>query len=292
MKFVKMHGTGNDFVMIDGRGRPERDWPALAHRMCDRHFGIGSDGLILLAPSDKADLRMRMWNPDGSESEMCGNGIRCFTKLALEQGIVSRARENFTAETGAGVLRLRPVWQGDSVAAVEVDMGAPVFEPAEVPVAVPEPFQLRTDARGMVWVRDYPLEVDGLTLPIACVSMGNPHAVYFAREAPEGFPLETLGPQIEHHPLFPRRVNFHVAQVVDRSHIRMRTWERGAGMTLACGTGACATAVTSCQLGLTGETVEVHVPGGVLTIRWPGSGDVFMTGPAETVFVGEWIERE
>lgn len=278
-----MHGTGNDFVMIDGRGMPERDWSGLAQRMCDRHFGVGADGLILLAPSGIADLRMRMWNPDGSEAEMCGNGIRCFTKLALEQGIVS-SRDECSAETGAGVLTLRPVWQGNRVQAVEVNMGAPIFEPETVPVAIP--------ASPDGWVHDYPLRVNGTSLPIACVSMGNPHAVHFTDEDPDGFPLAELGPKVEHHELFPRRINFHVAKVQDRTHIKMRTWERGAGMTLACGTGACATAVAARRLGLTDGSVEVKVPGGALTIRWPRDGEVFMTGPAEVVFEGEWLEPE
>ncbi len=284
MYFVKMHGTGNDFVMIDGRGLPERDWGALARRMCDRHFGAGADGLILLEESAIADLRMRMWNPDGSEAEMCGNGIRCFTKLALEQGIVPGSREQFTAETGAGVLALRPVWHKRRVKAVAVNMGAPAFNPEDVPVSAP--------AAQDGWVHDYTLKVNGASLSIACVSMGNPHAVYFSAEDPDRFPLAELGPKVEHHELFPRRVNFHVAQVLDRERIRMRTWERGAGMTLACGTGACATAVVGRRLGLTEDAVEVRVPGGVLTIRWLGSGEVFMTGPAETVFSGEWAEPE
>ncbi|MBI2886441.1 MAG: diaminopimelate epimerase [Chloroflexi bacterium] len=292
MQFVKMHGTGNDFVMIDGRGQPQRDWPLLARRMCDRHFGVGADGLILLEPSQVADLRMRMWNPDGSEAEMCGNGIRCFAKLALERGLVPAERDELRAETGAGVLSLRPQWQGASVVAVQVSMGAPVFEPRRVPVALPTSYRLLPDARGLQWVRDYPLEVGGRVLPVACVSMGNPHAIFFADRSPEEFPLEALGPQVERHPLFPNRVNFHVAQVLDGTHIRMRTWERGAGLTLACGTGACATAVAAFQMGYTQPAVEVRVPGGALTIQWPGAGEVLMTGPAEAVFSGDWPEQE
>ena len=291
MKFVKMHGTGNDFVMVDGRYLPERDWAFLARRVCDRHFGVGADGLILLLPSHEADLRMRMWNPDGSESEMCGNGIRCFCKLALEEGIVARSREEVTAQTGAGVLTLRPLWQDGLVAAVEVDMGAPVFQPERVPVALTAG-QVEPDAQGLRWVRDHPIEVDGRTLSVSCVSMGNPHAVYFTQEPPDSFPLGIIGPLVERHPLFPSRVNFHVAQVLDRGHLRLRSWERGTGMTLACGTGVCATVVAAHQLGFTDEEVEAGVPGGALTIRWPGAGSVLMTGPAETVFTGEWPERE
>lgn len=292
MKFVKMHGTGNDFVMVDGRGLQAQDWSTLAQQVCDRHFGVGADGLILLLPSDVADLRMRMWNPDGSEAEMCGNGIRCFTKLALEQGIAKLSGNELRAETGAGVLSLQPVFQGNAVAAVQVNMGAPIFEPALVPVAVPSSYPVEPDAQGVRWVRDYSLDVADERYNIACVSMGNPHAVHFTDRPLESFPLETVGPKVEHHSLFPKRVNFHLAQVQDRAHIRMQTWERGAGITLACGTGACAVAVAARQLGMTGDVVEVQVPGGVLTVRWPGSGDVFMTGPAQTVYAGEWPEPD
>ena len=292
MKFIKMHGIGNDFVMIDGRGLPKQDWASLARQMCDRHFGVGADGLILVLPSQVGDLRMRMWNPDGSEAEMCGNGIRCLTKLALEQGIVHLSGNELKAETGAGVLGLRPVWRDGAVEAVGVNMGAPIFEPALVPVALPPSSQVQTDARGVSWVRDYPLEVGGRALSVACVSMGNPHAVHFTDDPLEPFPLEVVGPQVERHPFFPNRVNFHLARVQDRTHIRMRSWERGAGLTLACGTGACAVAVAAFQLGLTEPEVEVRLPGGALTVRWPGSGDVLMTGPAQTVFAGEWPEPE
>lgn len=292
MKFTKMHGTGNDFVVVDARGLPEREWRALAARMCDRHFGAGADGLILLLPSEKADLRMRMWNPDGSEAEMCGNGIRCFTKLALEGATGIGNRQLLTAETGAGILNLRPIWRGPHVAAVQVDMGAPVFEPERVPVRVPEPSAIEPDSRGIRWVREQEIEAAGRVLAVSCVSMGNPHAVHFTDEPLDAYPLETIGPAVEHHPWFPNRVNFHIARVEDRSHIRMRTWERGAGLTLACGTGACAVAVAAHQLGWTDACVEVAVPGGTLTIEWPGTGPVLMTGPAETVFTGEWLDKE
>ncbi|HLC29207.1 MAG TPA: diaminopimelate epimerase [Dehalococcoidia bacterium] len=292
MKFIKMHGTGNDFVMIDGRALPERDWAALALHMCDRHFGVGADGLILVLPSQVADLRMRMWNPDGSEAEMCGNGIRCFTKLALEQGMARMSGDQVRAETGAGILGLRPVWQDGAVVAVQVNMGPPVFEPALVPVALPPSMQAQPDARGVSWVRDYPLEVGDRAFSVACLSMGNPHAVHFFGDPLDTFPLQALGPLVERHLFFPNRVNFHLARVQDRTHIQMRSWERGAGLTLACGTGACAVAVAAFQLGLTEPEVEVRLPGGALTVRWPGSGDVLMTGPAQTVFAGEWPEPE
>ncbi len=291
MHFVKMHGTGNDFVMVDARTMPDRNWPALAETMCDRHFGIGADGLILLLPSNQADLRMRMFNPDGSEAEMCGNGIRCFTKLALEQRMVAGNRSDFNAETGAGVLTLSPVWDGGRVTAVRVNMGAPIFEPERIPVALPNS-AVTPDSRGRVWVQGHRIEAGGRSFDVACVSMGNPHAILFTDDDPRGFPLESLGPLVEHHPFFPKRVNFHVARVLDRYHVGMRTWERGAGMTLACGTGACATAVAARALGYTSPQVEMQVPGGKLTIKWPGSGDVFLTGPVATVFSGDWRDGE
>ncbi|MCX6023579.1 MAG: diaminopimelate epimerase, partial [Chloroflexi bacterium] len=228
MQFVKMHGIGNDFVMVDARGE-EQPWAELAVQMCDRHMGIGADGLILLLPSDGADLLMRMFNPDGSESEMCGNGIRCFAKYALEEGIAAAGASDLTVETLAGLRSIRPVLSNGKVDAVRVGMGAPRFRAAEIPVAV----------EGDDEVRGLPLTVDGVDLAVSCASMGNPHAVHFLSEPVAGFPLDRIGPQVEHHPLFPARINFEIVNVIDRGHLDVRVWERGAGLTLACGTGAC-----------------------------------------------------
>jgi diaminopimelate epimerase len=286
-----MHGAGNDFVMVDARDMADRDWPKLAEQMCDRHFGIGADGLILVLPSSAADLRMRMFNPDGSEAEMCGNGIRCFTKLALEEHMAPAGAKAFSAETGAGILQLQPVWSADAVSAVRVNMGPPIFEPERIPVAMKNG-EATSDARGRVWMERHRIEAGGRGFDVACVSMGNPHAIWFIDSDPAEIPLESLGPAVEHHPFFPKRVNFHVAQVIDRTHIRMRTWERGAGLTLACGTGACATAVAAYASGRTDAQVEMALPGGRLTIEWPGDGDVFMTGPAATAYSGEWHEGD
>jgi len=291
MRFVKMHGAGNDFVMVDARVIADHDWPKLAEQMCDRHFGIGADGLILVLPSTAADLRMRMFNPDGSEAEMCGNGIRCFTKLALEEQMAPAGAKAFSAETGAGILQLQPVWSDGGVSAVRVNMGPPIFEPERIPVAMKNG-EAKPDARGRVWVERHHLDANGRSFDVACVSMGNPHAIWFIDTDPADIPLESLGPAVEHHPFFPKRVNFHVAQVLDRTHIRMRTWERGAGLTLACGTGACATAVSAHASGRTDAQVEMALPGGHLTIEWPGDGDVFMTGPAATAYSGEWREGD
>ncbi|GIW08894.1 MAG: diaminopimelate epimerase [Dehalococcoidia bacterium] len=272
-----MHGIGNDFVLVDAR-EMDADWPALARAMCDRHFGVGGDGLILVLPSDRADLRMRMFNPDGSEAEMCGNGIRCYAKFVLDDGLVS-PRDALTVETGAGVLQLEAHRRDGHVDSVTVDMGAPRFEPADIPVDT----ALVSGER----VVDYPLEVDEQTIPVTCVSMGNPHAVTFVERDVWSIPLETLGPKVEHHPFFPRRVNFEVAHVRGRKQIDLRVWERGAGLTLACGTGACATAVAARLHDLVDEEVEVCLPGGPLTIRWDG-GSVLMRGPAALVFRGDW----
>ncbi|MCS6801955.1 MAG: diaminopimelate epimerase [Chloroflexota bacterium] len=277
MRFAKMHGIGNDFVMVDARA-VDADWPALAKAICDRHYGVGADGLILVLPSERADLRMRIFNPDGSEAEMCGNGIRCYTKFVLEEGLVP-PRDELTVETGAGVLTVMAHRRDGVVEAVSVDMGPPRLDPAEIPVDTTR----LADAR----VVDYPLVVDGETLPVTCVSMGNPHAVTFVEQDLSAVPLETLGPKVERHPFFPQRVNFEVARVRDRRRLDVRVWERGAGLTLACGTGACAAVVAARLHGLVDEEVDVRLPGGALVIRWDG-GSVQMRGPAAFVFRGEW----
>jgi diaminopimelate epimerase len=279
VRFAKMHGIGNDFVMVDAR-EMDADWPALAKEMCDRHFGVGGDGLILVLPSTQADLRMRMFNPDGSEAEMCGNGIRCYAKFVLDEGLLPR-RDELSVETSAGILTVRAHRANGVVEAVTVDMGAPRFAPAEIPVDT----ALAAGDR----VVDFPLEVDGQTIAVTCLSMGNPHAVTFVDHELWRVPLETLGPKVERHPFFPRRVNFEVARVRDRRHVDLRVWERGAGLTLACGTGACATAVAARVHGLVDEEVEVCLPGGPLVIRWDG-GTVLMRGPAALVFRGDWPE--
>jgi diaminopimelate epimerase len=281
MKFVKMHGIGNDFVMVDARGE-QKPWADLAVKMCDRHMGIGADGLILVLPSEGADLRMRMFNPDGSEAEMCGNGIRCFAKFALESGIAPRGGEQLAVETLAGLRVVQPRWQDGQVQAVRVGMGVPVFRPADIPVAV----------AGVEEVRGHALTVDGVNLSLSCASMGNPHAVHFLNEPVENFPLERIGPQVEHHPLFPARVNFEIVNVLDRGRLNVRVWERGAGITLACGTGACAVAAIAMHQGLVDSPVEVRLPGGALRIEWDGRPDseLFMTGPVARVYAGEWEE--
>ena len=277
LKFSKMHGAGNDYVFIDGSGQ-SRDWPALAIAMSDRHRGVGGDGIILALPSDHADLRMTMFNADGSEGEMCGNGIRCLVGFAFENGIVPERTSPVMVETLAGVKAVTPIWEGGRMTGATVSMGEPSFAAAEIPVAVP----------GHEVVRDYPLAVDGHSFEISCVSMGNPHAVAFFDAPVDGMPLHEVGPLVEHHPMFPRRTNFEIVNVVDSGALRVRAWERGSGLTMACGSGAAAAAVIARIHGFTGDEVAIAMPGGDLKVRWPGDGDVVLEGPIEKVFAGEW----
>ncbi len=278
MRVSKLHGLGNDYIYH--RPTEERDWAEVSRRVSDRHFGIGADGLILALPSTKADLKMRIFNADGSEAEMCGNGIRCLAKYAVEEGMVPKHAAQVTIETGAGVLTLQLLRESGVVSAARVDMGAPRLEPAEIPVNLPGPGP----------VLDYPVEIGGMPLDLSFVSMGNPHAIHYIRSGIEEFPLERLGPLVEHHPLFPRRTNFQVVQVVDGGHVKHRVWERGSGITLASGTSASAVCVASRLKGLTGDRIVDSLPGGDLVLEWDGTGSVFMTGPATRVFDGEWLE--
>ncbi|MBI4233653.1 MAG: diaminopimelate epimerase [Chloroflexi bacterium] len=306
MEFVKSHGAGNDYVLVDAR-RMERDWSAVARAVSDRHFGIGSDGLILLLPSTQAELRMRIFNPDGSEAEMCGNGIRCLAKFAIERGVVAWQGVPLRVETLAGIRTVEPVMAGGRVARVKVGMGEPVLRPQEIPVdAAARLVQVgahhvtgqRQGTKGQEYFAggdhfalDWPLAVEGVEFKVTCVSMGNPHAVAFVEQPVEEIPLHRLGPQVEHHPMFPRRTNFEVVNLVDRGHLRARVWERGAGQTLACGTGACAIAVAAHLHGYIGPTVDITLDGGVLTVQWAGRGEVFLEGPAEEAFTGVWPEQ-
>jgi len=276
MNFFKLQATGNDFILIDAR-RMKRDWSALARDMCHRHFGIGADGLLLVLPSKVADFFLRMFNPDGSEAEACGNGLRCAAKYATESGLANSAE--LKVETPAGIRAVRTGVGKD----IQVAMGKPIFAPAAVPVLVE-----RRDSLDATPVVDYPIIVGGKNLKITCVSMGNPHAVSFLDQPVANFPLAEIGPKMEHHPMFPNRVNFEVVNVVSRGELRARVWERGAGETLSCGTGACAIAVASRLKGLIGSHVDIILTGGTLTVDWDGTGEVFLSGPAEVVFHGEW----
>jgi diaminopimelate epimerase len=279
MDFAKLHGTGNDFVVIDARSA-QHDWSALAQSICDRHFGVGGDGLILAARSDRAPVRMRIFNADGSEAEMSGNGMRCLVKFAVDHGIVTPKGDKFDVETGAGVLRVRIATEGGLVTSVRESMGPPRLDPREIPVAIDAPPP----------IMNFDVRVDGRTLPITPVSMGNPHAVYFQDAPVRDYPLHTVGPLMEHHALFPKRTNFEVVRVLDRAHAEMRVWERGVGETLSCGSGASATMVAARLLDLVDGAMELRVPGGELKLEWDGEGDVILTGPVVEVFSGTWPE--
>ena len=282
MHFTKMHGIGNDFVMVNCLNA---NGPALlaecrsrAIELCDRKFGIGGDGVIALLPGRDAPFAMKMFNPDGSEAEMCGNGIRCFAKFLFDRGLTDGGRE-IAVETGAGLLHLQTTPGPDGKAAtVRVDMGEPILTPSQIPTVL-----LETDAP----IVNAPLTVGDQTLHVTTVSMGNPHAVIFVDDV-KNYPIEAVGPQVEHHPAFPRRVNTEFIQIVSESEIIFRVWERGAAETLACGTGACA-AVVACVLnGKTDRSVLVHLPGGDLDIVWSDADNhVYMTGSAIEVFEGE-----
>jgi diaminopimelate epimerase len=271
LEFTKMHGAGNDFVVLDGVNGELPPIEPLARMLCDRHFGIGADQLLVVRPSQATDFRMEIYNADGSQVEMCANGIRAFYKYVRDRGLTGQ--DEIGVETLSGVVR--PRWAGAD--RVVVDMGWPVLEPAKIPTTL---------GAGEGPVLDAPLEVDGETLRVSAVSMGNPHAVLFVGD-PDTAPLERLGPLIEHHPAFPNRVNVEFVARVNRGRIRQRTWERGTGETLACGSGACAVAVVSILRGLVDPRVTVELRGGELEIAWEGeAASVFMTGPAAEVFTG------
>ncbi len=274
MKFTKMHGCGNDYVYVNALEERVPDPCALAIQVSDRHFGIGSDGLILICPSEVADFRMAMYNADGSEGSMCGNGIRCVAKYVYDHGMTDQT--TITVETKSGVKELTLTVEDGAVTQVRVNMGAPVLDPKKIPVIA--------DGDRVV---DEPVGIDGTEYHMTCVSMGNPHAVVFVEDT-ASFPVERIGPLFEQNERFPDRVNTEFVQVLSPEEINMRVWERGSGETLACGTGTCA-AVVACVLnGYTGERVRVHLLGGDLDIEYDREADtVWMTGPAETVFEGE-----
>lgn len=282
MKFTKMQGAGNDYIYIDARSM-DQDWPNLSRAMSDRHFGVGSDGIILIQDSDAANLKMSMFNADGSEGEMCGNGIRCFTKYVIEHGIIRPPEAAVTVETLAGIRSVVPIYQGERVAGARVSMGLPRFRPEEIPVSLdPAMGQIKAP------ILKYPIQPGDFRLLVSFVSMGNPHAVTFIDQPVEEFSLHNIGPLVERHPMFPRGINFEIVNIRDSGHLTARVWERGSSETMACGTGACAIGVVSRLLGYTGDRVDIKLPGGTLIIEWDGAGEVYLEGPAEEVFSGEW----
>jgi len=289
MRFTKMHGAGNDYVYVDCFAQPVPGDPAgLARRVADRHFGVGGDGLVLICPSDKADARMRMFNADGSEAEMCGNGIRCVAKYLYDHGLCRR--ERLTVETGAGVLSLDLVIEGDRVRRVRVDMGQPILRPAEIPTTLPgNPLVDGNSPGDGSPVVDVDLAVAGRTLKVTCVSMGNPHCVTFVEKLSDEWVLG-IGPKVEVDGHFPNRVNAEFVEVISPAEVRVRVWERGSGETLACGTGACAVCVAGVLSKRTAHKVLAHLPGGDLELHWAENSHVYLTGEAVEVFSGEWPE--
>lgn len=279
MKFTKMHGCGNDYVYINGFDvkMDPADKPEFVKFVSDRHMGIGGDGAIFINPSDKADFEMEMYNADGTRAEMCGNGIRCVAKYVYDNHLTDSTQISVIS---AGSIKYLTLSVKDGlVETVRVDMGEPILEPELVPVSIPGFSGDR--------VLNVPIEVQGSEYGITCVSMGNPHAVTFVDDV-SAVDIDTIGPHFENHAVFPKRVNTEFVHVVDRNHIDMRVWERGTGETLACGTGACASAVACILGGMTDNSVEVSLLGGKLHIDWEGAGaHVFMTGPAVSVFEGE-----
>jgi len=282
MKFTKMHGLGNDYVYINGFAERVDDPADVARKVSDRHFGIGSDGLILILPPTQshADVRMRMFNIDGSEGEMCGNGVRCVAKYAFDHGLTKN--NPMRVETGRGVLTLNLKLDGGSkVEQVTVNMGEPIFDPAKIPF----------DPTKAVATKDpkvFRYELGGEAMEVVPISTGNPHSVSFVNDV-DALDLNKIGPLAEKHPAFPKKVNAHWAQVISPRELKMRTWERGSGITWACGTGASAVCVSAVITGRSERKVLIHLPGGDLNIEWRESdGNIYMTGPATEVFSGEW----
>ncbi len=274
INFTKMHGIGNDYIYINCMDGVNFDPAQTSIRLSDRHFGVGGDGIILICPSEAADFRMSMFNADGSEGKMCGNGIRCFSKYVYEKGLTDKTEINI--ETLSGIKTVRLTLDKGEVSAVRVNMGAPVMKPSDIPVTL--------DGDSVV---NRPIAVDGREWRVTCLSMGNPHCVTFVDEV-DDMKLEDLGPQFEHHELFPDRINTEFIKPISSDTVQMRVWERGSGETWACGTGACAAAVASILNGVVkSDTVNVKLRGGDLTIEWNREENtVYMTGPAEFVFEG------
>ncbi len=289
LTFVKMQGAGNDYVYVDCFSEPAPGDPAaLAPRIADRHFGVGGDGLVLVQPSRVAAARMRMFNSDGSESEMCGNGVRCVAHLVVARGHAPEG--TITIETGRGTLPIEVRRSGARKSVVRVGMGVPILAASDIPVTVPDGIGARVvDAPCPALDADAAwIAAAGVDPRMTCISMGNPHVVFYCRDV-AAVPLEEVGPTLERAPIFPRRINVHFVEVLAADRVRMRTWERGSGITMACGTGASAVCVAGVLTGRSDKRIVAEVPGGELTLEWDGQDEVFMTGPAEEVFTGVWL---
>ena len=275
-----MHGAGNDYIYVDATNSVERNWSSISIAMSDRHKGIGADGLILAMSSKKSDIKMVMFNADGSEGKMCGNGIRCLVSFAMEQGIIPKDQTQVEVETLSGTRSVHPIWENGIFTKAKVDMGKPVLSANEIPVNI----------QGVNQVMDHPIEVQNHNFSINCVSMGNPHAVAFVQTPVNQIPLDKIGPIVQNEPIFPEGINFEIVNVINTNKLEARVWERGSGETMACGTGACAIAVISQLKGFSGGRVEISLPGGKLNVEWDGVHEVVLEGPITTVFDGEWPE--
>ena len=280
LPFTKLHGAGNDYIAIDGRGI-DRDWAALAAAMSAPHFGAGADGIVVALHSDRAQVRMRIFNPDGSEAEMSGNGVRLFAKFVIDGKIVEPSPDGLLVETMAGIRTVTPFMADGVMVAGRVAMGEPLLRPDDIPVD-------QAAAGDVDRVLNLSVEAGGRTLRVTCLSVGNPHAVALLDEDIDDFPLRDVGPHVERHPYFPNRINFEIVNVLDRGRVKARIFERGAGETLSSGTGSAAVCVAARLHGLIDDEVEVLVPGGSLKLIWPGRGEVFLEGPTVEVFTGVW----
>ena len=274
-------------VLVEGGG-VRCDWSQMAIAVCNRHFGVGADGLLVLLPSEEAHLQMRVFDPDGSEAEACGNGLRCVVRYALHKGLIDTKAQELSVETISGVRKARLHTVGGKVATIQVGMGKPKFGAKDIPVVIKQGEGSLVDIKSML---SYPVTIRGVDLLLNLVSMGNPHAIYFWQQPVSDFPLSELGPEVERLAIFPNRVNFEVARVVNQRQIEARVWERGVGETLACGSGACAIAVSAQLYDYVDSRVDMKLRGGNLEVEWGGVGEVFLSGPAEIVFSGEWPDE-
>ncbi len=282
IEFAKLHGCGNDYIAVDGRSL-DRDWNALTAEMSKPAFGVGSDGIVLLQNSDVAQVRMRVFNPDGSEAEMSGNGIRLFAKFVLDRQLAELANGELTVETMGGVRTVWPEMTDGRMQSARVAMGPATFAASDVPVDT-------AALGGIAEVVAEEVEISGVSLKITCLGIGNPHAVAIMDDPVEDFPLVEVGPHVENHPMFPQRINFEIVNVHARDRIRARIFERGAGETMSSGTGSTASAFACRRLGLVDDAVDVVVDGGVLRISWDENDEAFLEGPAVEVFTGVWNE--
>jgi diaminopimelate epimerase len=280
MQFTKMQATGNDFIVLE-KDNVSSDIKELAIKMCDRHFGIGADGIILV-DSSVQPLYMRIFNADSSEAGICGNGLRCYSKYVFDNGLAKDY--DIEVNTPSGIKRIAVTLEQREVVSARVNMGPPSFSASDIPV------NIANGASSSGVITDYPLEVSDMKLLLSFVNMGNPHSVNFITSDVADFPLNEIGPLVEHDAIFPERTNFEIAKIIDRNTIKARVWERGVGETLACGSGACAIAVAASTKNLTGNKVDIMLPGGKLVVEWDINGDVYLTGAVETVFTGEWTK--